>query len=990
MHRLLDAFFRLALAEIHRYDGTINQFLGDGFMALFGAPIAHENHARAAVLAALSVQRALAAHQVDLMPDALPQLVARIGINSGAVVVGRIGDDLRMDYTAIGDTTNLAARLQQLAEPGTILLGESASRLVRGYVRQEPLGSVLLKGKGEPTPIYRVTGVGPRRSPLEMLGDRPPTPFLGRARELSALESLLDDTVRGQGQIVGIVAEPGMGKSRLLLEFCQLLMARSITYLEGRCVSYGSTVPLLPVLDIVRNNCGITDTDTPEEVAAKVRFAFEEVGLDPQERVGYLLHALGVKDSTEVDRLAPEAIKTRTFEALRLLSLHGSQRRPIVLVLEDCHWIDKLSEEYLGVFAESLVEARILFIATYRPGYHPSWIDKSYATQIALHRLSSQDSLRILRSILPTPTTPTPVEAAILERAEGNPFFLEELLRAVSEHRPSETAPAIPGTIQDVIMARIDQLPDETKRLVQAMSVLGREFPHSLLTAIWEGSGDPDVHLRHLIQLEFLYERQGSSEPVYVFRHALTQEVAYGSLLALNLKRLHAAAGQALETLHANRLGEVTEQIAHHYGRAEQADKATEYLLRAGDKAAAVYALPEAVTAYREALVHARKLPAAERDHTSVEVSLRLVPVFLFQGNLDEGRDLLVAHADHVDRLRDPMLRGAYHALLGLVYSLQGHRMQARDHANKAIAEAGRCGDEITMGRAYYVLSVESLWIGELVKAVEHGREAVVLLERTGDQWWLGMTCWVLGLTMGLLGQIWEGLETLLRVDAIGKAIADPRLLSSGDWASGLVLAFAGELEESIRRCARGLERSPDPLNSAFALGSLGQAQLMAGNASDALPRLDEAAGLMGLFGFRSMQCWFTAGAGEACLAQGDLRRAKDLLGQALPLAREIGFGFAVGCAQRALGLLARRTGDVTGAESQIREASETFTAIGAVLESGRSLLILAELEVARGNAAVAAGHLSRAHRLFSERGADRLAERARSLATTLEVHLGD
>jgi tetratricopeptide (TPR) repeat protein len=786
------------------------------------------------------------------------------------------------------------------------------------------------------------------------------------------------------------VAEPGVGKSRLLLEFCRSLVVRSVTYLEGRCVSYGSTIPLLPILDILRNNCGVTDTDTPEEVAAKVRFGFEEVGLDPSERVGYLLHALGVKDATEVDRLAPEAIKARTFEALRLLSLQGSQRRPIVLVVEDCHWIDKPSEEYLRMFAESLVEAKILFISTYRPGYRPPWMDKSYATQIALHQLSSQDSLRILRSILPTPSRPTPLEAAILERAEGNPFFLEELSRAVSEHLPSAPALVIPGTIQDVIMTRIDLLPDETKRLVQAMSVLGREFPRSLVTAIWDGPGNPDVHLRQLIQLEFLYEKRGSSEPVYVFRHALTQEVAYGSLLKPNLQRLHAAAGQALETIHANRLGEATEQLAYHYGRAEQADKAAEYLLRAGDKAAAVYALPEAVTAYREALVHVDNLETVERDQRSVALSLRLVHAFLLQGNLDEGRDLLVAHAEHVGRLGDPMLRGSYHAHLGVVYSLQGNRMQAWAHATEGLAEARRCGDETTMGRAFYVLSIESLWVGKFAEALEYGREAAVLLERTGEQWWLGLTNWVLGLAAGLLGQIREGLETLGRVDAIGTAIGDPRFLSIGEWTSGLLLAFAGENEESIRRCALGLERSPDPQNSAFALGSLGQAQLLAGNAGDALPHLEEAAGLMGLFGFRAMQSWFTAGVGEACVAQGYLERAQDTIGQALPLAREVGFGFAVGYAQRALSLLGRRTGDVTGAEARIREALETFTAIGAVLETGRSLLILAELEVARGNLAMAGGHLSRAHRLFSERGAGRLAERARRLATTLNVHLGE
>ncbi len=988
MHSLLDAFFRLALDEVHRYEGTINQFLGDGFMALFGAPIAHENHARAAVLAALGVQRALAAHQAELVSDPALEVATRIGINSGAVVVGRIGDDLRMDYTAIGDTTNLAARLQQFAEPGTILLSEPASRLVRGHVRQEPLGLISLKGKNEPIPAYRVLGVGPRRSPLEMLGEGPLSPFVGRERELSILHGLLDNAARGEGQIVAIIAEPGVGKSRLLLEFCESLLGRPVTYLEGRCVSYGSANPLLPVLEIVRNNCGITDTDTPEEIAGKVRFGFEEVGLDPGERVGYLLHALGVKETGELEKLAPEAIKARTFEALRLLGLQGSQRRLIVFVVEDCHWIDKSSEEYFNMFAESLAEAKILFIATYRPGYRPPWMDKSYATQIALHRLSSQDSLSIVRSILPIPAAPTRLEGTILERAEGNPFFLEELSRAVSERLVSEATLGIPGTIQDVIMARIDLLPDETKRLVQAASVLGREFPRSLLAAIWEGSGDLEVHLRQLIHLEFLSERRGSSESVYVFRHALTQEVAYGSLLTPNLQRLHAAGGQALETIHANRLGEVTDQLAYHYARAEQAGKAAEYLLRAGNKAAAVYALPEAVTAYREALGQAEKLSLPEQDYRTVELSLRIGHVFLLQGGLQECRELLVGHAERVTRLADPGMRGAFHAFLALVYSLEGEGAQARAHASQGLAEARRCGDEITMGRAGYVLALECFWVGELVESVEQGREAAVLLERTGEQWWLGLMCWVLGMALGVLGQIRDGLETLGRVHAIGTAMGDPRLLSIGDWASGLLLAFAGEHEEAVLRCVRGLERSPDPLNSAFALGVLGQAQLETGNVSEALPRLEEAAGLMGLFGFRAMQAWFTIGAGEACLAQADLERAQNLLGQGLHLAREVRFWPAVGYAQRALGLLARRTGDLVAAENRIREALETFASTRGGLDTGRTLMILAELAAAGGNAATATQHLTEAHRLFRERGADRLTERARRTATTLGIRL--
>src|SRR5215510_9114263 len=362
MHTVLNRFFELALAEVHRYEGTINQFLGDGFMALFGAPLAHEDHARRAVLAALGVQQKLHQESVDAgLPaggkeHAPPlQLSVRMGLNTGLVVVGSIGDNLRMDYTAVGDTTNLAARLQQLAEPGTILLSETTARLVRSEVRLEALAPVQVKGKTAPVVASRVLGPRPRRSPLAGLEERSLSPFVGRERELTALHELLAQAEVGQGQVVGLVGEAGVGKSRLLFEFRQRLSDRRVTYLEGRCLSYGSAIPYLPLIDILRHNAGITEGDGPEAMAAKVRVSLQEVGLDPDEGAPYLLQLLGVKEGTEpLAMLSPEAIKTRTFATLRQMSLRGSQRQPLILAVEDLHWIDQTSEACFASLVESL------------------------------------------------------------------------------------------------------------------------------------------------------------------------------------------------------------------------------------------------------------------------------------------------------------------------------------------------------------------------------------------------------------------------------------------------------------------------------------------------------------------------------------------------------------------------------------------------------------------------------------------------------------
>ena len=324
MHVLVNAFFEAALAEVHRYEGTVNQFLGDGFMALFGAPLAHEDHARRAALAALGVARVLRDRPVAVAPGTEITLTVRMGLHTGFVVVGAIGDNLRMDYTAVGDTTHLAARLQQLAEPGAILASEATWRLVEGYVRGERVGPVQVRGRSEPVVVVRLLGVGSRRSPLEGLGRHGLSQFVGRDRELEALLDLFAAVEEGRGQAVGIVGEPGVGKSRLLLEFRHRLAGRRVTYLQGRCLSYGAAIPYVPVADIVRASCGLADTDSPEAIAEKLRVGLQGVGLDPVEGTPYLVRLLGSRDAGgPLGALGPEVIKARTFEALRQMCVRG-------------------------------------------------------------------------------------------------------------------------------------------------------------------------------------------------------------------------------------------------------------------------------------------------------------------------------------------------------------------------------------------------------------------------------------------------------------------------------------------------------------------------------------------------------------------------------------------------------------------------------------------------------------------------------------------
>src|SRR5262249_16582368 len=407
-----------------------------------------------AVLAALALQRLLQDHQADLGEPYGVTCAFRMGLNTGLVVVGSIGNNLRMDYSAIGDTTNLAARLQQLAEPGTILISDVTQRLLEGSVHLEALPPAQVKGKTELVTPYKVIGTRSQRSPLASRGDRVLSQFAGRERELAGLVEALEQAESGQGQVVGIVAEAGGGKSRLLYEFRQRLAGRRVTYLEGRCLSYGHAMPYLPIIDLLRNNCGITDADGPETIAGKVRGALHEVGMDVETSAPYLLQLLGMKEGTEpLAVLTPEAIKTHTFETLRQMSLHGSQRRPLVFEIEDLHWCDKTSEDYLTWLVESVAGAAILLLVTDRPGYRPPWLDKSYATQMALRHLAPQDSMTVVRSARQYQAMPEPLEQMIITKAEGNPFFLEELTRTVLDRADVGTDVTVPDTIQGVLMA---------------------------------------------------------------------------------------------------------------------------------------------------------------------------------------------------------------------------------------------------------------------------------------------------------------------------------------------------------------------------------------------------------------------------------------------------------------------------------------------------------------------------------------------------------
>src|SRR5262244_3781362 len=615
IHAFMTRAFDLMLGEVHRYEGTVNQFLGDGVMALFGAPIAHEDHAQRAVHAAVGMQRVLQGYGAELQRTQGIMFGVRLGLNTGLVVVASIGDNLRMDYTAVGDTTNLAARMLNLAEPGQIVIAEDTHRAVSGYFVTQPLGAQAIKGKAEPINAYEVVRARGLRTRLEVGAERGLTPFVGREPELTLLQERWAEARAGRGQVVFLMGEAGIGKSRLLLEFQRRLADEPVTWLTGRCISYGKEMAYLPIIDLLKHNFQVEEGDDDATISAKIEQGMGALGAELQPAIPHVKYLLSVPPGDDAAlSLDAQQRRLKLFEALRAMMLQGGQRRPLVLVVEDLHWIDKTSEEVLLHLADSIPTARVLLLVTYRPGYQHPFGERTYTTRLGLRTLSDHDSLRLAAGMLAMAEFPPELHDLIVRKAEGNPFFVEEVLTSLLEigalrqrdGRYILTKPIselyVPNTIQDVIMARIDRLEETPKRALQLASVIGREFTVRLLKRISDVHAQLEHFLQELKVLEFIYERSFSPELAYMFKHALTHDVAYNSLLMQRRKALHRLIAMAIEELYAERLPESYEMLAYHYERVEVWEKALEYLVKAGQKAQQAYANQEALDHYSRAL----------------------------------------------------------------------------------------------------------------------------------------------------------------------------------------------------------------------------------------------------------------------------------------------------------------------------------------------------------------------------------------------------
>jgi predicted ATPase/class 3 adenylate cyclase len=954
--QLLDPVLQRMMEAVHRYEGTVNQVMGDGIMALFGAPLAHEDHAVRACYAALAMQDALRRYSDEVRRTHGVEVQIRVGLNSGEVVVRAIGNDLHMDYSAIGETTHLAARMEQLAPPGTIRLTVATLRLVEGFMRVNALGPVPVKGLTAPVEVFDLVGASALRHRLQAAAARGLTRFVGRDTELAALGQALAWAADGHGQVVALVGEAGVGKSRLVYECVHSHQAQGWLVLESASVSYGKATPYFPVLDLLRRYARVDERDDTRTIRARVTGQLLTLDETLQDAIPPLLALLdALPDDSPFLTLDPPQRRQRTLAALKRVLLRESQVQPVLVVFEDLHWIDSETQALLDSLVESLPTARLLLLVNYRPEYQHSWGGKTYYTQLRLDPLPPASAAEVLQALLGDDARLTPLTRLLIARTEGNPFFLEESVRTLVETGVLVGAPGayrlaqpldtlhVPATVQAVLAARIDRLLPEEKRLLQTAAVIGTEVPMPLLQAIADLPEAAFHHgLAHLQAAEFLCETRLFPEQEYTFKHALTHEVAYGGLLQERRRVLHARIVEVLEALAGDRVIEQVERLAHHALRGEVWDKALTYCRQAGEKSLARSAHREAAGYFEQALSTLAHLPEtrATREQ-AIDLRLALRTALFPSGDfrrilaaLREAEALAVA-------LDDPRRLGQVSAFLSNYFHIMGTYDQAITAAQRALALATASGEAVLHALANLRLGRAYQFQGDYCQAIACFGQAVAFFEGAPRRERFGQNFLPAVQARACLAACHAELGTFAEGHALGEeglqiaeAAAHLPSLMFAAWGGGLLALRQGDLRRALSLLERAVSLCQEadlPTNFSWVAEPLGAASTLAGRIVDAVSLLTQALEQIIATETVAFQALCCLSLGEAQMLAGRLEKANTLAEQALTLARAHQERGHQAYALRLLGDIAahRTPPDVDAAAAHYRQALTLAEALG-------------------------------------------------------------
>jgi adenylate cyclase len=1006
----MDRFFAILGEGVHRFQGTINQFTGDGIMVLFGAPIAHEDHAQRACYAALHLKDELRRYAEELKRTRALGFSVRIGLNSGEVVVGKIGDDLRMDYTAQGQTVGLAARMEQCAAPGEIYVSEHTAKLVSGFFSLRDLGPFELKGASAPVRVFELEGVTTLHTRIEVARSRGFSRFVGRSDEMAILQAALAKAIDGNGQVVGVVADPGVGKSRLCMEFVEHCRSRGIALVEAHGVSHGKAIPFLPILDLFRGYFSITEQDSDLAIREKITGRMLVLDETLHDALAAVFEFLGAPDPDQpAPRIDPDARQRQLFAIVKRVTEAHSRREPGVTLLEDLHWFDRGSEAFLEVLVETATKTRNLVIVNFRPEYHADWMQKSYYQQLSLQPLTAENVNEMLRDLLGTDPSLAGLADMIRERTGGTPFFVEEMVQTLAEdgslkgvrgsHQLTRSVAnlALPPTVQAVLAARIDRLGEREKEVLQTAAVIGKEVSEAILRRVSVVSGeDLAAALRTLIAADFLYEAALYPEVEYTFKHPLTQEVAYHSQLGDRRARLHGSVARALQALHPDKLDERAALIAHHLEQAGQTPDAALWHARAAQWAG---------THDRKAsLRHWRRVrsllaPISDSQESialALTAHMQMLSLFWVLGVSEEESVVVFKDGKNLaSRLGD--LR----ALASLISSYAGIRLGhgAEDHldyAREAVRLADESGD-VTLRRVVRVPLTRSLMYAghwsECLACTEEGMDRLAKDQTLGIDM-LGYNPYTMlavlrADSLAALGRWGDALQCF--ENAMQRARDDHDLLMLGVACAdyGGNYSWVDNTQVVLDHARKGVEigeKVGGATTRMHAYAQLAGAYIRCGSYAEAVTSAERSCAIArethAAFEIEPLALGYLA---EAYAHTAEPERALRTAEQAVAAARQRAPGmepFAQGALVRVL-LRTKGPLAIDAIARALEEVSRLVRRMGLKFYEPFSCLYRAELAQLTGEAAARERELRDAHRLFTEVGAPiRAAEVAKELGS--------
>ena len=1001
-HQILDRFFAIMTEGVHRFEGTVNQYTGDGIMALFGAPIAHEDHAQRACHATLQARDELSAYADRLRVKYGIDFGVRMGLNSGEVVVGRIGDDLRMDYTAQGHTVGLAQRIEQFAAPGRIYLSEYTQRLVEGYFKLRELGASKVKGMDESVGIFELEGASASRTRLDVSRSRGLSRFVGRADEMQSLDAALARAKQGHGQVVGVVGEPGLGKSRLCFEFVERCRAEGITVYEAHCPAHGKNIPFIPILELFRDFFGIGPEDVPARARQKI--AGSLLLLDPElhDTLPALFEFMGVADPSQAaPQLDPDARRRQLFGLMsRLYRPQGAEGSASVVLVDDLHWVDPGSDSFVAQLVEITEGSNCMLLLNFRPEYEANFAQKAHYQQLPLVPLEVEVTHELVDSLLGTDPTVQTVAGRIVGWTSGNPFFTEEVIQTLIELGHLKGEPGayrlttaveqleIPANVRSVLAARIDRLPESAKYLLHMAGVIGKKFSSAILEAVAGLSdGEMAASIERLKAGDFIHERAFYPVVEYAFKHPLTHEVAYNSQLGTRQRQVHAAVAAAIETIEHQKLDENAALLAHHWEQAGEALDAARWHRRAAEWVG--------MTDVGESMRHWESVRALLKDISGSEetdtlgiaacrgllnLGWRLGQSGEFDLIFEEGRALS-------ERSGDRRSLAILHNLYGNVLGTGGDLTTYRKHAEEASRIAEEIGDPGTRRALDADLATCTWWLGDFKRALPLVECYLAeQIDPRGGEDVLGVSPmmhlhWVRAELLAEMGQLDEARNSINRAAMASQEFEFPELVHwTAIWR--IPIAFrsgdaGAELPQTLSTFDQAVAIGM-PVMTTWAHIFLGMAYLANGDWEAAAELEKNALNVSRdgqvAFGYAA---WAHAWLAEALLGAGDVPTARGEADKAIAMARQCGsWLFQMDAQLASARILIRGEGNPEGADIALNETSALVEQSGGRCRLGPIEELRSEMAAASGDSTGAESHLREAHRLFGEMGAKGHAKR--------------